>query len=51
MNEPIIDANLRLRQGVFRFQREPINYIAQADTSGGWGANYLVRWKAETQVT
>ena len=25
-------------------------YIHKFDTSGGWGANYIIRWKSETQV-
>ncbi len=25
-------------------------YIARSDTSGGWGANYIIQWKSETEV-
>lgn len=25
-------------------------YIAKSDTSGGWGANYIIRWESETEV-
>ena len=25
-------------------------YIAKSDTSGGWGANYIIKWESETEV-
>ena len=25
-------------------------FINQADTSGGWGANFIIKWKSETEV-
>jgi len=24
--------------------------ISQSDTSGGWGANYIIKWEADTEV-
>lgn len=25
-------------------------FISQSDTSGGWGANYIIKWEAEKEV-